>query len=956
VADNNIDLTATFDASNATKGIKEFGKAAETSVDGVNKSMSGLESSIKNVSSKKLSIDTSAATSAVNSLKTTLKMAAAGIATYFSVQAISSFFGTMISESTDAQENLNQLNNALSRTGQLTTENSTSMSNFATAMMAVSTIDDDVINGQLAIALNFTKSTEQAQQLVKAAADLSAAMGVDLGTAVELLGRTLDGTAGRLNETVPALRGLSKEALQAGGAIKVIGEQFAGAAVGQISTYKGAIAQLGNVFGNFAAALGDMIVQNPMVTQAIKEISTALIGMTGNITDSTSASISFVNRGLLAIISGVRDLLPSLNLLSNLLESMALLFSTMWKAALNLVDGFKILGNAWLWLVGTISGKKSAFNDLSDAMDRINKRSDEIATSWNKLAKDGFDNIDTSGIDSALKRIQDAANKKPLEIKSKISVGNTPIPVGGTGSDTKTSTGGTATGTSIDTNEQPKTDEFFPFKTLEEFEKAEFLDPFLNWGRWLERDFFPGVTGGLGGFTAITMAIGEIAFAFKKAGTYLKSKIPDMLGGIQGLIAAISEGAEGAKTAIPNVLAGAVEGIGGAVGALWGPMGSAIGSGIGGIIGEQIKMAAQPVGDTMKAIDEFMEEVPKVIDKIVENLPTVMNKIFEKLPDLLIMILKALPDIMRASASAMKPLFKELGKESPSILQALLEILWESIAMIFMAIGYAIQGLAIGLWEMLQEKMAAFVADMEQFFGKIGTMWDTAIGWIREKINAISVANLVESINQFFVGIGNIFVKLWNDAATFFNWIFQAIGDLFLGFWDFLAAIPGYLWDGVVAIYNFFASIPKMLWDAIVFVWEFFVSIPQILADAIKGLVGIKTGGGGNTATSVLTGGLFATGGVVPKGYPDDSYPALLTSNEVVVPAQTAPNLFALIDKLSNGTAQPQNNQGSEETNSLLRQLITVITNQQTQVDVKLDRDTLAKAILSLNKDNRRLA
>lgn len=1007
MADNNIDLTATFDTSNAIKNVKDFGKAAETSVNGVNKSVSGLDDSIKNVSSKKITIDTSMASSAISSLKSTMLSLAAG---YFSYQAVTGFFGTMMAESKDAETNLNQLNNALARTGQFTAETSASMAKFATDLMSVSTIDDDVVNGQLAIALNFTNSATKAQELVTAAANLSAAMGTDLGTAVELLGRTLDGTAGRLNETVPALRGLSKEALQAGGAIALVGEQFAGAAVGQINTYQGAMLQLGNVFGNFAAALGNMIVQNPMVTQAIKEISAALTGMTGNIEQGTSASISFVNRGLVAVISGIRDLLPSLNMISNVMESIALLFKTLWTSALNLVDGLKILGNSWLWLVGTITGKKTAFDDMSAAMDRIAKRSDELATSWANLAKNGFKNIDTKGFDEALKRIQDAANKKPIDISTNIKNGKIP--------DIKPIT------VEVEKKkDKPFVQEEGPVKfSPEEMRKIAFESMFQSVSDWLDsihRDLaeapevrgwdniftgkaFEGISTDFDLFMDSVKAILAKVVPFIKKSSYIIMRglfeiaqavvknIPAIFDTVGGIVAAMGKGAEGAKTLVPEFLATTMKGLGTAVGAIWGPIGSAVGTGIGGLIGEQIKLASGPINETMAQIEAFMTEFPKVIDRIVENLPTIMNKVAEVLPTIMIQLFKAIPSILRASASSMKYLGKELAYNLPAILQVVVDIIWELFASLYTVPGYAIQGLAIGLWQLISEKMLAAVDVASNVFSEITRIWDEKVAWIKVKLSAFTIDNLIKNVGNFFAGMGNVFIKFLGDIekfGKFFGDLFKNIGpqlnqsfnsaitelgtnigDFFKNFGASIgAAIQSKL--DLSSSGDWLAGVGDKIKDGFgnLFSIEFYKDLGQSIIDGFKDMFDkldpVKAVSGDNAGSNILsfaTGGLsqipaiMATGGVVPPGYPDDSYPSLLTSNEVVIPSSTTPNLFSLIDKLAKNESQPNNS--SIETNQLLKQLISLIASQQTQIDVKIDRDTLARAIISLNKDNRRLA
>lgn len=82
------------------------------------------------------------------------------------------------------------------------------------------------------------------------------------------------------------------------------------------------------------------------------------------------------------------------------------------------------------------------------------------------------------------------------------------------------------------------------------------------------------------------------------------------------------------------------------------------------------------------------------------------------------------------------------------------------------------------------------------------------------------------------------------------------------------------------------------------------------LIDGIKGAFSQVTGGGGKTELlkTVATGGLnkltkrFATGGVIPSGYPNDSFPARLTSGEGVVPVDTMRRLQQFLAKADSGS------------------------------------------------------
>lgn len=103
------------------------------------------------------------------------------------------------------------------------------------------------------------------------------------------------------------------------------------------------------------------------------------------------------------------------------------------------------------------------------------------------------------------------------------------------------------------------------------------------------------------------------------------------------------------------------------------------------------------------------------------------------------------------------------------------------------------------------------------------------------------------------------------------------------------------------------------------------------LVEDIKDFLG--TGGGGGTLGRALSGDVggafgevagafgFANGGVVPPGFPNDSFPARLTSGEVVL---------------------------NEEQQQSLMGPITV--------NLVLNEETIASTILELNRDNRRLA
>lgn len=392
---DNVKLVLEFDSTGAIAGVKNFGTTLKS--------------------------QTKEAGSAFDGLNGKLVAVGTAIATYFTVGAIKNFFGAIISESMDAEKQLNQLNGALQRAGTYSEASSKAMTDYATAMMGMTTIDDDVIIGQLAIARNFTKTDEEARKLVTSALDLAAAMDSDLGTAVEQLGKTMDGTAGRLNETVPALRSVSAEALKAGAAIDVVGKALGGAAANKVKTFEGAMLQLANSFGNLKAALGDIITQNPMVVAAINELSKLFITLQGKITGNKDASTSFVSEGILGLINGIRSSLPYLNNFISMFKTVYAIIILVKNAMALFMETLALFALSFpgIWEKVTGQGTKS-MTMFATIMADMKKRTQETSDAFKDMFKDTFNDKDFAPLDAALKRISEAAKDPALAIKVKI--------------------------------------------------------------------------------------------------------------------------------------------------------------------------------------------------------------------------------------------------------------------------------------------------------------------------------------------------------------------------------------------------------------------------------------------------------------------------------------------------------------------------------------------------------
>lgn len=164
---------------------------------------------------------------------------------------------------------VNALNQALKSAGSFSQAASADLQAFASELQRTSTIGDETALEMLALSKAMGATNDQAKDMVQAAANLSAATGISLESAVKNLGKTFSGLTGELGESLPMLRQLSPEALKAGAAIDLINKRFAGSALAETRTFSGAFEQAKNALGDLAEEIGFFVTKSPATTAAL---------------------------------------------------------------------------------------------------------------------------------------------------------------------------------------------------------------------------------------------------------------------------------------------------------------------------------------------------------------------------------------------------------------------------------------------------------------------------------------------------------------------------------------------------------------------------------------------------------------------------------------------------------------------------------------------------------------
>jgi hypothetical protein len=176
------------------------------------------------------------------------------------------------------QENAtNALNQALARTGQFSAEAAKDLDNFASALQKNSVFADDVILQNAALIQSLGGlSTQGLKQATQAAADLSAALGIDLRTASQLVGKAAAGEVGTFGRYGIAIKEGANASETFANALTKINAQFGGAAAAQANTFGGSVEKAKNAFGDLLEEIGNLIIKSPEIAVLFRFIGKAV--------------------------------------------------------------------------------------------------------------------------------------------------------------------------------------------------------------------------------------------------------------------------------------------------------------------------------------------------------------------------------------------------------------------------------------------------------------------------------------------------------------------------------------------------------------------------------------------------------------------------------------------------------------------------------------------------------
>ena len=222
----------------------------------------------------------------------------------------------------------------------------------ASEIQSRTVIGDETIIQQQAYLASLGLTEQQIRDTTEASVQLAAATGMSLDTAVKNLAKTFGGMTGRLGESIPQLKELTKEQLQNGEAVKYVLDNYKGYAETAAKKGLGSMKQLQNAWGDFLEQVGAAmmpVVQKiagmlQVVVQAMQRISPeamkiiVVIGGIAAAVGPLSLAISGIIRMLPMLASGFAALLSPVGLAVSAILALGAAFLYAKQQKQNLID------------------------------------------------------------------------------------------------------------------------------------------------------------------------------------------------------------------------------------------------------------------------------------------------------------------------------------------------------------------------------------------------------------------------------------------------------------------------------------------------------------------------------------------------------------------------------------------------------------------------------------------
>lgn len=220
------------------------------------------------------------------------------------------FFQTLVVDGVKAaseQEKANnQLNIALAQTGIYSEQTAKEFEDLAGSIQSATGIADDAVITNAALIQSLAQLDKDGlKRATQAAVDLSAALGKDLSTVSEALGKAANGNTTAIQKMGIEFQKGATDAKTFENILESLEQRFGGTAAAQVNTFAGAVGLTKTAFGELQEQIGNSIVQNNVVISVIKTVGNVINDMTKSLKGNEQGFKEMVGKGILFAIDAL---------------------------------------------------------------------------------------------------------------------------------------------------------------------------------------------------------------------------------------------------------------------------------------------------------------------------------------------------------------------------------------------------------------------------------------------------------------------------------------------------------------------------------------------------------------------------------------------------------------------------------------------------------------------------
>lgn len=221
----------------------------------------------------------------------------------------------------EAEEAVNQLSVAFALAGQDASKATKGFVEFAEALQNTTKFSDDAIIQGAALLESLARlDSEGLQTATKAAVDLSAALNIDLDTAIRAVGKAANGNITTLQRYGIEIQKGNTDAETFANTLAVLNARFGGAAEAQVNTFAGSIARLSNIFNNLQESVGGAVVSNQSIINVIKTLGDEFQRLSDYVQNNEEEVRGWVNDGLIFALNAIELSLKALRALAQAVD------------------------------------------------------------------------------------------------------------------------------------------------------------------------------------------------------------------------------------------------------------------------------------------------------------------------------------------------------------------------------------------------------------------------------------------------------------------------------------------------------------------------------------------------------------------------------------------------------------------------------------------------------------